>query len=279
MRIPFVKSSLLLVLALMLIATPAQAQVASTDVATSPPSDDGSPTAPPDTFSASLIPDDVPTPKHTGVRALFRNLGNDFKALPSMPNLWIAGVGGAAALAVHPWDDSVNQSLQGTDFFNAGQYLGSTGIQIGGALGTYAIGRLTHSPKASHVGMDLLRAQLVAQALTQTIKVTVRRERPDGTKYSFPSGHTSVSVATAIVIDRHFGLAWSLPLYGMATYVSLSRMHDNRHWLSDVVFGAAVGAIAGRTVTRHGRSNYTWAPVYTPGEGVALLIMRDFKHQ
>ncbi len=65
----------------------------------------------------------------------------------------------------------------------------------------------------------------------------------------------------------------------MATYVSLSRMHDNRHWLSDVVFGAAVGAIAGRTVTRQGRSNYTWAPVYTPGEGVALLIMRDMHHE
>jgi len=30
-------------------------------------------------------------------------------------------------------------------------------------------------------------------------------------------------------------------------------MHDNRHYLSDVVFGSTVGIIAGRTVTRHGR--------------------------
>lgn len=69
-------------------------------------------------------------------------------------------------------------------------------------------------------------------------------------------------------------MAWSLPVYGMAAYVGASRLHDNRHWLSDVVFGAAVGAIAGRTIARHGRSNFAWAPVYMPGRGVAVLIAR-----
>ncbi len=66
MRIRAVNFTLLIVCALVVPAAPARAQAAS---------------------SASLIPDDVPTPKHTGVRALFRNLGNDFKALPSMPKV------------------------------------------------------------------------------------------------------------------------------------------------------------------------------------------------
>ena len=37
----------------------------------------------------------------------------------------------------------------------------------------------------------------------------------------------------------------------IASYVATSRLHDNRHYLSDVVFGAAVGSIAGRTVVHH----------------------------
>jgi hypothetical protein len=45
------------------------------------------------------------------------------------------------------------------------------------------------------------------------------------------------------------------------------------HYLSDVVFGAAVGSIGGRTVTEHGRENWTFAPTHVPG-GVAVVVMR-----
>ena len=36
-----------------------------------------------------------------------------------------------------------------------------------------------------------------------------------------------------------------------SSYVAISRVADNRHWLSDAVFGSTVGIIAGRTVTGH----------------------------
>ena len=216
-----------------------------------------------------------PTPPDTGVHAFFSNLEHAVVALPSVQNLWIAGIGGAGALAAHAVDDTFNQRLQRTgDFFRAGNILGGSALQMGAALGTYVVGRWQDYPKAAHAGMDLLHAQIIAEGLTQGIKVSVRRERPAGTGFAFPSGHAAVTVATATVIQRHFGIVWSLPLYGTAAYVAMSRLHDNRHWLSDVVFGVAVGEVAGRTVTRrHGRSNYTVVPVYTPGE-MALLIMR-----
>jgi membrane-associated phospholipid phosphatase len=35
--------------------------------------------------------------------------------------------------------------------------------------------------------------------------------------------------------------------YGIAAYVSASRLHENVHNVSDVMFGSAVGVIAGRT--------------------------------
>jgi membrane-associated phospholipid phosphatase len=52
-------------------------------------------------------------------------------------------------------------------------------------------------------------------------------------------------------------------------------LHDNRHYLSDVVFGAALGTATGWTVVgRHGRSNYAFIPVRLPG-GAAILLVRQ----
>src|SRR5262249_55295143 len=50
-----------------------------------------------------------------------------------------------------------------------------------------------------------------------------------------------------------------------------SRLHDNVHFASDVVFGAAVGVIVGRSVTWHGRNDYriTLVPM---GEGLGAGI-------
>src|SRR4051794_34548275 len=43
-----------------------------------------------------------PTPEHTGIRALFNNLGEDIKHLPAKQNLYLAAIGGALAAAAHP---------------------------------------------------------------------------------------------------------------------------------------------------------------------------------
>jgi hypothetical protein len=40
-----------------------------------------------------------------------------------------------------------------------------------------------------------------------------------------------------------------------------------------VAFGAAVGTLAGRTVTQHGHDNWSFMPVPVPG-GVAIYAMR-----
>src|SRR3954451_25296166 len=115
-------------------------------------------------------------------------------------------------------------------------------------------GRIGDKPRASHVGMDLIQALLVSEGLVQTLKYTTRRERPDGSgKNSFPSGHAGGTFAFATALERHLGWKGAVPAYLFSSYVAISRLPDNKHWLSDVVFGASVGIIAGRTVTRHGR--------------------------
>src|SRR5678815_4615111 len=117
-------------------------------------------------------------------------------------------------------------------------------------------------------------AQIVSQAFVQGIKYSVRRDRPTGECCSFPSGHATTAFAVASVIERHFGYRLSVPMIAVASYVGTSRLHDNRHFLSDVVFGAALGTATGWTVVgRHGRSDYTLLPMPTRG-GAMLVVTR-----
>jgi hypothetical protein len=222
-----------------------------------------------------------PTPRHTGIKATLVNIVHDFGHLPSMQNLYIAGVGGGLALAAHPIDDDVNRHLVGNsaadNFFKPGKYIGQTPTLIGTSLVIYAYGRIKDEPRVSHLGMDLVRAMVVNETITQTLKYSVRRERPDlSDRHSFPSGHASTTFAIATALERHLGWKGAVPVYLFSSYVATSRLHDNRHYLSDVVFGATVGIISGRTVTRHGSSGYTTdiVPVH---HGAEILITKHLR--
>jgi membrane-associated phospholipid phosphatase len=269
-----------------MLAAPSIPAVAATRDASGPVAVESGRQAPPDHQDAEQAKPDLPdadkppTPPHTGWHAILVGLKGDIQHLPSTGNLYVAGIGGALALGMHPFDKTVNARLIShydivNNIFKPAKYYGDTPEQLAFSIGTWAIGRMTHKPKMSHLGMDLLRAQIVTEMLVQPVKFATGRERPDlSNHHSFPSGHAAVTFATAAVIERHLGWKRSLLAYGIASYVAASRLHDNRHYLSDVVFGAAVGSIAGRTVTAHGRDTWTLTPVTVPG-GVALNITRS----
>jgi membrane-associated phospholipid phosphatase len=203
-----------------------------------------------------------------------------FKYLPSKENLFWAGAGGGLALAVHPFDDDVNEALVGNDtaekIFKPGEILGELATLLSSASVVYAVGRIKDQPKVSHLGMDLIEALAMSEALTQTLKYTTRRERPDQSgKTSFPSGHAADTFAFATALERHLNWRYSVPAYVFASYVAMSRLPADRHWLSDVVFGSAVGIIAGRTVTSHEAERpYPVAVTIIPG-GVAVMYVRN----
>jgi membrane-associated phospholipid phosphatase len=119
-----------------------------------------------------------------------------------------------------------------------------------------------------------MRAVVVSQAFTQGLKYAVRRDRPTGECCSFPSGHASATFATAAVLERHLGYRASWPTLLVAAYVASSRLHDDVHFLSDVVFGSALGMASGWTVVgRHGRSEYAMVPAPVKG-GMMLTLVR-----
>jgi hypothetical protein len=224
-----------------------------------------------------------PTPRHTGVRATLKAIPHDFAHLPSRENLLWTGIGAAAALSIHPADDNVNHHFAGVGradaFFKPGKYIGETGTLAGASLVVYATGRLRDAPKVSHIGMDLIRALVVDEAITQGLKFSVRRERPDGSdRHSFPSGHSSATFAVATVLERHLNWRLSVPAYALATYIATSRLHENKHFASDVAFGAAVGVIVGRTVTRPGSDQYV-VGLWPVRGGVGVLFAANLGHQ
>jgi membrane-associated phospholipid phosphatase len=89
----------------------------------------------------------------------------------------------------------------------------------------------------------------MSEGLTIAIKEATRRSRPAGSGFSFPSGHTTATFASATVLQQHFGWKVGIPAYAVASYVAAARIQTQNHYLSDVAFGAALGIVAGRTVT------------------------------
>lgn len=80
------------------------------------------------------------------------------------------------------------------------------------------------------------------------VKYGLGRLRPDGSSYnSFPSGHTAMAFTSATMLHKEYGhlSPWvSIASYSVATVTGISRVFNNRHWLSDIVVGAGVGILS-----------------------------------
>jgi membrane-associated phospholipid phosphatase len=222
------------------------------------------------------------TPSRPAVPSLaeiFTQTGRDYTRLPSMNTALILGIGAGLAAAVHPVDQRSSNSFSGatstSGFFKPGATLGSTYTQLGAAFAAYGIGRVSGNSKMALVGADLIRVQLLTEGTNQAIKFIAGRERPNGGSHSFPSGHAASTFATATVLQSHFGWKVGIPAYAFATYVGASRIQMQKHYLSDVAFGAAVGIVAGRTVTVGlGGRKFALAPMTGPNGGVGIGLTR-----
>jgi len=218
----------------------------------------------------------TPSAHAQSIASLFTTLPSDFAHLFTPTNGLIVGVGGAGSLAVHQKDDDIaahiHQASGGRrDFFRAGASIGDGVEQNAFALGTYIVGRVWRKPRVAEAGANLVDAQIVNGVLTQGIKYASDRRRPDGGARAFPSGHTSATFATAEVLREHFGWKWGAPAYAVGAYVSVSRMVDNKHWASDVVFGTAIGLISGHAASlEHVAGRISIAPSFVP-RGIAVV--------
>lgn len=95
-------------------------------------------------------------------------------------------------------------------------------------------------------------SQLVGAAVVYPMKYIVQRERPNGSdNKSFPSGHTTRAFVSAEFLHQEFGhlSPWvSIAGYTTAGATAYLRLYQNKHWLSDVLAGAAIGMASTKLV-------------------------------
>jgi membrane-associated phospholipid phosphatase len=187
------------------------------------------------------------------------------------------------SLAAYPIDHHVTEhaSAGGTDqVFAFGGVLGSGYMQAGGAIAAYFTGRLTNHSTTVRVGADLIRVQVLAGVLTHGAKLAARRDRPGGVPghppatYAFPSAHVSATFGTVTTLWRHFGWKAGIPASLVGVYIGGSRLQQNQHFLSDVIFGAALGVASGRTITvGHGVPALVAVPAVARGSAAVMFVL------
>ncbi|MHB8799600.1 MAG: phosphatase PAP2 family protein [Thermoanaerobaculia bacterium] len=174
---------------------------------------------------------------------------------------------GLAALSVadEPLSDAVRE--KGPSFGFVGEVVGELGG--GGSIvllgGFYLAGAIGKNTKAKNVCLDGLVASLIADGMvTPLVSTLVGRDRPTEERgafsfhpfegRSFPSGHATQAFAVASVIATSYDQLWvKATAYGAATLTAYGRLRRGKHFLTDVVAGAAIGTLVGRSVVRFNR--------------------------
>lgn len=110
----------------------------------------------------------------------------------------------------------------------------------------YSTDLIMKTPKAE-VGRQT-RHFIVAQGITigttLLLKSATSARRPNGGTLSFPSGHTAYAMAGANIFYHSFkdeNKLLALSAYVPVAVVGAFRMIKDKHWVSDVVFGAGYG--------------------------------------
>ena len=157
----------------------------------------------------------------------------------------IAVVGFALMPADHSIRDKVkgHWGNDGTDvrFDDYIQYL-PVATQVGMVLG----GMEGHSKNRwNALVADAMAAAMMA-AVVNGFKYSINRTRPNGGSGSFPSGHTATAFMGATLLAHEYGhrSVW-IPIggYAVASGVAVMRVLNNKHYVSDVLVGAAIGVL------------------------------------
>jgi len=210
--------------------------------------------------------------------------------------MWLKiGVITAATLAVMPLDNKITNSHRPERPYYysipivAGRVYGEW-YSIGGVAGLFGIyGVVANSDPAKKITIELLQGGIYAEAITTIMKIAIGRARPyyDQNPYSFrpftffnddfhsmPSGHTTSAMALSTVMSRHAKtVAFKILAYLPTAFTMVSRIYQDKHWMSDVIPGAAIGYFAGNWVVdlhegRRHRINIT--STYPVGISISL---------
>jgi hypothetical protein len=186
---------------------------------------------------------------------------------------WItAGVVVAVGTGLYLKDEQINAWVQDnkSHFTNEAVKVGNTlgdGKYMFPAVGfVWLGGYVAGSDKIQDTGALMLKSMLIAGGTGAVLKYATQRHRPqDGQgkelwsesgftfkKDSFPSGHAIISYSIATVLAEQYKSTVWVPIiaYTGASLTCYSRVHDQKHWSSDVFTGAVVGYFTAQLVMK-----------------------------
>jgi membrane-associated phospholipid phosphatase len=200
----------------------------------------------------------------------------------------LAGSVVVATIIARPFDDRIAARLQDSSTQDSRKLqrmatfvrtVATPGSYIIGG-GMYLIGRVADQDRLADLGLHGTEALVVGEVVGGIVKGVVGRQRPSvlprnsgsyalgrgfthGDSFrSFPSGHSTAAFAAAAAVSSETsrwwpGTRWVIGpiLYTGAAFTGVSRMYNNRHWMSDVLVGAGVGTFAGLKVVRYQHSH------------------------
>jgi membrane-associated phospholipid phosphatase len=175
---------------------------------------------------------------------------------------WVAAGTGMSMLV----DDNVRlfflkrHGTTGDAIGDFGTTYGSPYPALGITAVLYGAGLAFDEPGIRRAGRHIAQSVLYAAAITTTLKTLIGRHRPflDDGPYSYhgptfkdefnslPSGHSTLAFALSSSLAADIDNPWATAgLYGLAALTGLTRIYNDRHWLSDVFLGAAIGTACG----------------------------------
>lgn len=198
----------------------------------------------------------------------------------------VLGLAVGSGAVVVGWDGAIADRVRGSRLqdnafargvMDGANVFGDPGVIILSS-GLWVTGKIAGNRTQQLIGLRSLEAVVVTGAVTGALKGLSGRARPDEAPemprsfvagrgigdrsefQSFPSGHATTAFAFAAAVNAEWArLAprrprWMAPtLWGVATLTAASRVYHNRHWMSDVIVGSAIGVVGGRAVVRwHG---------------------------
>ena len=212
----------------------------------------------------------------------------------------LAVAGGSAALIAV--DKPVERLFQNhrsstTDDLASGfRQWGDARVALATTAGITLVGVAVHDDAVRDAGLRAAGSVAVGAVATEILKFGLGRGRPAAfasatdfqpftsahdslnvaSRGSFPSGHSMIAfaLATSLADDIHDHAA-TVALYSIATGTALSRLNDNRHWLSDVVAGAAIGVTGARLTSGRWRVFGLRPPHFLLGTGSAAISWQE----
>lgn len=211
----------------------------------------------------------------------FAEAGNDFLFVgndilcPGTKGLITASGITAGTLLLFPADEGVrdlamrNHSKRADDFFNFTNNFGNA-FKVGFIPASIYLGGLIFGDDDVRItGRLIFESLALSGVITTSFKIILGRGRPSITNdnthfkpfsfnndyFSLPSGHATTSFAIASVLAAKIDKWWAYSgLYTLAALPAISRIYLDRHWISDVFMGAAIGTLSGLAVVNAEKS-------------------------